>query len=251
MRCSMEKKKQRMKRDVNSPQWLFDKYFKMEKKSLRKLAEETGYSLSRLKELSSKHKWKQKVQIRESEKDDSDCVTLIIPRCDGSIAQVLKKPILKRIKKTKECLIEKFVLGETETLTDNTKHDSDGNVIIPDSVREFIKNKIAEQDKLREAMKKKKEKPMKKEKQKDPFQAAVDKAMEVSKADKKFYRQARFEIRRWISRYYSYSEATEKAVNTLKCGQEQSNKEEAIKKEEEKEAEKLQNTIWGSGEIKL
>ena len=245
----MKNSKPRMKRDKTSHEWLFEKYLAMPSRSLVKLAEETGYSLSRLKELSSKHKWKQKIQIRESEKDDSDFVTLVIPRCDGSIAQVLKKPILKRIKKTKEIPIEKFKLGETEILQDNVKHDEDGNVIIPDSVREFIKAKIAEQDKLREAMKKKKEKPMKKEKKKDPFEAAVSKAMEVSGADKKFLRQAKYEIRRWVSRYYTYEEATLKAIETLKCCQVESNKEEEAKKAEKKESESLQGIV--SGEIKL
>jgi hypothetical protein len=145
-----------------TPEELFDLYFEMPQRTMKKLAADTGYSIARLKQLSMIHKWKIRIQQKLVEKDDPDFITIIIPRCDDSIAQIMRRPIIKRTKKTRECPIERLTLGPLEMVKNNVKWDEDGNVIIPEATRKFITAKIAEQDAIRESLKVLKEESRKK-----------------------------------------------------------------------------------------
>lgn len=238
-----------MKKNKLSKEELFERYYELG--TLQKTAKATGYSFGYLKRLCSIHKWKERRKLKDA--DDPNAFVEVIRGIDGSIQKITKTPILNRLPKSKNRVVEKLILDDEEILLDNIQFDEEGSVIIGKEEMAFMREKIKEREKAVENQKKEKEKKKKPREKRDPFERAIEKVIEVVPGAFSNRRQITLELKRWLSRYYSLEESVDKAILCM----------QGLEREKEAEAKKgkkiVDTRIGGSdrmwkkmwGDIKL
>jgi hypothetical protein len=213
--------------------------------SLLKVSEKTQYSFKYLKQVSSKKKWKEKKKLRGI--NDTGKVCEILKIVNGQLVRVTEQPILHIEAKKKRDSVERWDLGSEQVVIDNTETDAEGNVKIGKSEAKFMKEKISEREQLIEAQKKKK--VIKKSPEKvpqDPVEAAINRVMEITGADGRFREQARYEISRWTSKYYSLEEAISKACLTISAANESlRNEKKKISEDKGNVSDRMWSKLWG------